>query len=447
MDLNTNLVEKWQPILEHEDLPSIGDTHKRAVTAQLLENTEIALREGSSYSQQSLLAEAGTHTPVNATGTAGFGDGVQNYDPVLISLVRRAMPNLVAYDMCGVQPMSGPTGLIFAMRSKYSSMANSATKAFYNEADTAFATRTADANTQGDKHVGTVPVAANNAETGAYNYGDGMSTNQAEALGNASNIAFPEMAFSIEKVSVTAQSRALKAEYSMELAQDLRAIHGLDAETELANILSTEILAEINREIIRTINIVAKQGATVDTTTSGTFDLDTDSNGRWSVEKFKGLMFQIERDANQIAKDTRRGKGNVLITSSDVASALQMAGVLDYTPALNSNNLQVDDTGNTFAGVLNGRYRVYIDPYTTGNYYTLGYKGSSAFDAGIFYCPYVPLQMVRAVGENTFQPKIGFKTRYGVVANPFAEGTAYGNGALTKDSNVYYRRVLVNNIM
>tara|TARA_R100001460_G_scaffold4800_4_gene13578 strand:- start:41176 stop:42519 length:1344 start_codon:yes stop_codon:yes gene_type:complete len=447
MDLNTNLVEKWQPILEHEDLPSIGDTHKRAVTAQLLENTEIALREGSSYSQQSLLAEAGTHTPVNATGTAGFGDGVQNYDPVLISLVRRAMPNLVAYDMCGVQPMSGPTGLIFAMRSKYSSMANSATEAFYNEADTAFATRTADANTQGDKHVGTVPVAANNAETGAYNYGDGMSTNQAEALGNASNIAFPEMAFSIEKVSVTAQSRALKAEYSMELAQDLRAIHGLDAETELANILSTEILAEINREIIRTINIVAKQGATVDTTTSGTFDLDTDSNGRWSVEKFKGLMFQIERDANQIAKDTRRGKGNVLITSSDVASALQMAGVLDYTPALNSNNLQVDDTGNTFAGVLNGRYRVYIDPYTTGNYYTLGYKGSSAFDAGIFYCPYVPLQMVRAVGENTFQPKIGFKTRYGVVANPFAEGTAYGNGALTKDSNVYYRRVLVNNIM
>jgi len=255
------------------------------------------------------------------------------------------------------------------------------------------------------------------------------------------------MAFSIEKVSVTAGSRALKAEYSMELAQDLRAIHGLDAETELANILSTEILAEINREIIRTINIVAKQGALVDTTTPGTFDLDTDSNGRWSVEKFKGLMFQIERDANQIAKDTRRGKGNVLITSSDVASALQMAGVLDYTPALNSNNLQVDDTGNTFAGVLNGRYRVYIDPYTTGNYYTLGYKGSSAFDAGIFYCPYVPLQMVRAVGENTFQPKIGFKTRYGVVANPFAEGTTYGAGALTKDSNVYYRRVLVNNIM
>ena len=441
MDLRTNLVEKWQPILEHDDLTAITDTHKRAVTAQLLENTEIALREGSTYSSQSLLSEA-THTPTNATGA-----DVDNYDPVLISLVRRAMPNLVAYDMCGVQPMSGPTGLIFAMRSKYTNQSNSATEAFYNEADTAFSTVAAGANTLGDKNVGSVPGSANNAEAGVYNFADGMPTNQAEALGNASNVAFPEMAFSIEKVSVTAGSRALKAEYTMELAQDLRAIHGLDAETELANILSTEILAEINREIIRTINIVAKQGATTDTTTAGTFDLDTDSNGRWSVEKFKGLMFQIERDANQIAKDTRRGKGNVLITSSDVASALQMAGVLDYTPALNSNNLQVDDTGNTFAGVLNGRYRVYIDPYTTGNYYTLGYKGSSAFDAGIFYCPYVPLQMVRAVGEQTFQPKIGFKTRYGVVANPFAEGTGVGLGAMNKDSNVYYRRVLVNNIM
>jgi hypothetical protein len=441
MDLRTNLVEKWQPILEHDDLTAITDTHKRAVTAQLLENTEIALREGSTYSSQSLLSEA-THTPTNATGA-----DIDNYDPVLISLVRRAMPNLVAYDMCGVQPMSGPTGLIFAMRSKYTNQSNSATEAFYNEADTAFSTVAAGANTLGDKNVGSVPGSANNAEAGVYNFADGMPTNQAEALGNASNVAFPEMAFSIEKVSVTAGSRALKAEYTMELAQDLRAIHGLDAETELANILSTEILAEINREIIRTINIVAKQGATTDTTTAGTFDLDTDSNGRWSVEKFKGLMFQIERDAIQIAKDTRRGKGNVLITSSDVASALQMAGVLDYTPALNSNNLQVDDTGNTFAGVLNGRYRVYIDPYTTGNYYTLGYKGSSAFDAGIFYCPYVPLQMVRAVGEQTFQPKIGFKTRYGVVANPFAEGTGVGLGAMNKDSNVYYRRVLVNNIM
>ena len=305
MDLKTNLVEKWQPILEHEDLPEIGDSHKRAVTAQLLENTEIALREGSTYSSQSLLAEAGTHTPVNATGSAGFGDGVQNYDPVLISLVRRAMPNLVAYDMCGVQPMSGPTGLIFAMRSKYSSMANSSDEAFYNEANTSFASVVANANTLGDKHVGTVPGSANNAESNTYNFGDAMSTNQAEALGNSSNVAFPEMAFSIEKVSVTAGSRALKAEYSMELAQDLRAIHGLDAETELANILSTEILAEINREIIRTINIVAKQGAQTDVTTAGTFDLDTDSNGRWSVEKFKGLMFQMLTKSQKTQEEER----------------------------------------------------------------------------------------------------------------------------------------------
>jgi len=445
MDLNNKLVQKWQPILEHTDLPSIQDSHRRAVTAQLLENTENALREGSAYSTQQLLGEA-THTPTNATGA-----DVDNYDPVLISLVRRAMPNLVAYDMCGVQPMSGPTGLIFAMRSKYTNQSNSATEAFYNEADTAFSSVVSGANTIGNKNVGTdfdgdsdnADLAAN----GAYNYAGGMSTNQAEALGNASNAAFAEMAFSIEKVSVTAESRALKAEYTMELAQDLKAIHGLDAETELSNILTSEILAEINREIIRTINVSAKKGALTDTTTPGFFDLDTDSNGRWSVEKFKGLMFQIERDANQIAKDTRRGKGNVLICSSDVASALQMAGVLDYTPALNSNNLQVDDTGNTFAGVLNGRYRVYIDPYTTGNYYTLGYKGSSAFDAGLFYCPYVPLQMVRAVGENTFQPKIGFKTRYGVVANPFANGATAGLGAITEDSNVYYRRVVVSNIM
>lgn len=445
MDLNNQLVQKWQPILEHTDLPQIQDSHRRAVTAQLLENTEHALKEGSAYSSQQLLGEA-THTPTNATGT-----DVDNYDPVLISLVRRAMPNLVAYDMCGVQPMSGPTGLIFAMRSKYSNQSNTATEAFYNEADTAFSSVVGGANTIGDKHVGTAFDADSDNEdlaaNGAYNFAGGMSTNQAEALGNASNAAFAEMAFSIEKVSVTAESRALKAEYTMELAQDLKAIHGLDAETELSNILTSEILAEINREIIRTINVSAKKGALTDTTTAGFFDLDTDSNGRWSVEKFKGLMFQIERDANQIAKDTRRGKGNVLICSSDVASALQMAGVLDYTPALNSNNLQVDDTGNTFAGVLNGRYRVYIDPYTTGNYYTLGYKGSSAFDAGLFYCPYVPLQMVRAVGENTFQPKIGFKTRYGIVANPFANGASAGLGAITEDSNVYYRRVVVQNIM
>jgi hypothetical protein len=438
MYLSESVQQKWQPILEHADLPEIKDSHKRAVTAQLLENTEVSIREGGTWSTKGLLAEA----PTNATGA-----DIDNYDPVLISLVRRSMPNLIAYDICGVQPMSGPTGLIFAMRSKYTSQANSATEAFYNEADTAFSTVAAGANTLGDKNVGTTPGTANNAEAGLYNFADAMPTAQAETLGEAGNTAFPEMAFSIEKVSVTAGSRALKAEYSMELAQDLKAIHGLDAETELANILSSEILAEINREIVRTINVTATQGAQSDTTTAGTFDLDTDSNGRWSVEKFKGLMFQIEREANQIAKDTRRGKGNMMICSSDVASALNMAGVLDYTPALNSNNLEVDDTGNTFAGVLNGRIRVYIDPYTTGNYMTIGYKGSSAFDAGLFYCPYVPLQMVRAVGEDTFQPKIGFKTRYGVVANPFAQGATAGLGALVKDSNVYYRRVLVSNIM
>jgi len=438
MYLSESVQQKWQPILEHADLPEIKDSHKRAVTAQLLENTEVSIREGGTWSTKGLLAEA----PTNATGA-----DIDNYDPVLISLVRRSMPNLIAYDICGVQPMSGPTGLIFAMRSKYTSQANSATEAFYNEADTAFSTVAAGANTLGDKNVGTTPGTANNAEAGLYNFADAMPTAQAETLGETGNTAFPEMAFSIEKVSVTAGSRALKAEYSMELAQDLKAIHGLDAETELANILSSEILAEINREIVRTINVTATQGAQSDTTTAGTFDLDTDSNGRWSVEKFKGLMFQIEREANQIAKDTRRGKGNMMICSSDVASALNMAGVLDYTPALNSNNLEVDDTGNTFAGVLNGRIRVYIDPYTTGNYMTIGYKGSSAFDAGLFYCPYVPLQMVRAVGEDTFQPKIGFKTRYGVVANPFAQGATAGLGALVKDSNVYYRRVLVSNIM
>jgi hypothetical protein len=335
--------------------------------------------------------------------------------------------------------------LIFAMRSRYTSQAG--TEALYNEADTAFATVAAGANTLGDKNTGTAPGVANNAEAGLYNFADGMSTAQAEALGTSGNTAIPQMAFSIEKVSVTAQSRALKAEYSMELAQDLKAIHGLDAETELANILSAEILAEINREVVRTVNVTAKQGAASDTTTAGIFDLDTDSNGRWSVEKFKGLMFQIEREANAIAKGTRRGKGNILICSSDVASALQMAGVLDYAPALNSNNLNPDDTGATFAGVLNGRMRVYIDPYTTGNYMTVGYKGSSAFDAGLFYCPYVPLQMVRAVDQGSFQPKIGFKTRYGIVANPFAQGTTAGEGALVKDSNEYYRRVLVNNLM
>ena len=444
---NEQLLKKWQPVLEHADLPAIKDSVRRSVTAQLLENTERSMQENGGGARA--LLEAGTHTPVNATGTAGFGDGVSNYDPVLISLVRRSMPNLVAYDVCGVQPMTGPTGLIFAMRSKYVSQANSAAEAFYNEANTAFSTvalGNSTVNLPGGRHVGTAPGSANNAESNTYNFASGMSTNQGEALGNSSNVGFANMAFSIEKVSVEAKSRALKAEYTMELAQDLKAIHGLDAEAELSNILQSEILVEINREVIRTINITAKRGAN-NTTSVGTFDLDVDANGRWSVEKFKGLMFQVERESNQIARDTRRGKGNIILCSSDVASALQMAGVLDYAPALNSNALNVDDTGNTFAGVLNGRIKVYIDPYVTDNYMTVGYKGASAFDAGIFYCPYVPLQMVRAVGEDNFQPKIGFKTRYGMVSNPFAEGGTAGLGAMTKDANVYYRRVLVSNIL
>ena len=417
----------------------ISDPHRKAVTAVLLENTERSLKEEQGFGPQSLLEAA----PANQTGS-----NIDNYDPVLISLVRRAMPNLVAYDIAGVQPMTGPTGLIFAMRSRYSSQ--SGDEAFYNEANTEFSSVVAGSgnNTLGNAQDGTFP----SGNSTSYNFGAGMSTAQAEALGSSGNTAFAEMAFSIEKISVTAKSRALKAEYSMELAQDLKAIHGLDAETELANILSTEILAEINREIVRTVNLVAETGAQENVASSGTFDLDTDSNGRWMVEKFKGLMFQLEREANQIAKQTRRGKGNIMLCSSDVASALQMAGVLDYTPALNSNNLQVDDTGATFAGVLNGRIRVYIDPYVTTNgsqYATIGYKGSSAFDAGLFYCPYVPLQMVRAVGEDTFQPKIGFKTRYGVVENPFARGTSAlaSNGALDDNANKYYRRFTIANLM
>ena len=445
MYLNEDIQKKWAPVLEHAELPAIADSHKRGVVATLLENTEKALMEASGQAAGSqFLAE--NPVPVN-NGVAGGAGNVATFDPVLISLVRRAMPNLVAYDICGVQPMTGPTGLIFAMRSQYANTTAMTGETFYNEVNTAYSSVVTGANTLGQKHVGGVPGTANNAEAGVYNTGSGMSTAQAEALGTTDNTAFAQMGFSIDKVTVTAKSRALKAEYTMELAQDLKAIHGLDAETELANILTGEILAEINREVIRTIAITATQGASTGTATPGVFDLDVDANGRWSVEKFKGLMFQIEREANAIAKATRRGKGNIIICSSDVASALQMAGVLDYTPALNSNNLQVDDTGNTFAGVLNGRFRVYIDPYATGNYMTVGYKGSSAFDAGLFYCPYVPLQMVRAVDQDSFAPKIGFKTRYGIVANPFAEGLTAGAGALTKDSNVYYRRILVQNLL
>ena len=465
MYLAEEIQKKWAPVLDHEDLGRIKDSHRRSTTAVILENTERALRESGAHGQFQTLTETAytSVVPTNAIGgsssTAGTG-GIDTFDPVLISLVRRAMPNLIAYDICGVQPMTGPTGLIFAMRSKYNTQSNTGggygagnqdNETFYNEVNTAFSTRIDNQTGFGNSFSGTIP-----GDTGTtpltsvanYNTGMGMSTAQSEALGTGANVDFAQMAFSIEKVTVTAKSRALKAEYSMELAQDLKAIHGLDAETELSNILSAEILAEINREVVREINITAVPGAQLNTTTAGIFDLDTDSNGRWSVEKFKGLMFQLEREANQLAKDTRRGKGNIVICSSDVASALQMAGVLDYTPALNSNNLQVDDTGNTFAGVLNGRLKVYIDPYAIGgNYLTVGYKGSSAFDAGLFYCPYVPLQMVRAVDPGSFQPKIGFKTRYGMVANPFAEGLNKGNGRMALSTNLYYRRIIVNNLM
>jgi len=422
-----HLQEKWQPVLEHNDLPEIKDSYRKAVTTIILENQEKALREDRGF-----LGEA---APTNATGAS-----VDNWDPILISLVRRAMPNLIAYDIAGVQPMTGPTGLIFAMRSRYTNQ--SGTEAFYNEADSDFS----GAGTQ----AGTNPAILNDSPAGTYTGGTGMTTAAAEALGDSASNSFAEMSFSIEKNSVEAKSRALKAEYTMELAQDLKAIHGLDAETELANILSGEILNEINREVVRTVYTSAKIGAQSDTANAGIFDMDVDSNGRWSVEKFKGLMFQVEREANVIAQQTRRGKGNMIICSSDVASALQMAGQLDTSPALN-NNLSVDDAGNTFAGVLNGRYKVYIDPYSANaaakQFFVVGYKGSSPYDAGIFYCPYVPLQMVRAVGENTFQPKIGFKTRYGLTANPFAGGATVRSGAITANDNVYYRRVQVTNIM
>ena len=473
-----HLVEKWKPLLEHEGLDKIEDAHKRSVTAVLLENQEKFLRESASFQESgSLLAEAGPtmsagSNPPGFSGTATATGNVAGFDPVLISLIRRSMPNLVAYDLAGVQPMSGPTGLIFAMRSQYVGTGNDTgrTEAFYNEADSAFSGMGASFNnTSGfgntsvgfgtTNQIGTNPSVLNptsSATSTDYNVGQGMETSEAEALGTSGSAAFNQMAFSIEKVTVTARSRALKAEYSLELAQDLKAIHGLNAEAELANILSTEILAEINREVIRTIYKTAEQGAVSNTATAGIFDLDIDSNGRWSVEKFKGLLFQIERDANAIAQRTRRGKGNIILTSADVASALTMAGVLDYTPALNAN-LNVDDTGNTFAGTINGKYRVYIDPYSAnltaanaqnGNqYYVVGYKGTSPYDAGLFYCPYVPLQMVRAVGENTFQPKIGFKTRYGMVSNPFAEGVTQGLGRLRVNSNRYYRRVAVKNLM
>ena len=462
MPSNEVLQEKWGPLLKYEGIDPIKDAHRKAVTAQLLENQEIALRE-----EKEFLHEA---APTNSVGNGGFtssgGQTVAGFDPVLISLIRRAMPNLVAYDLAGVQPMTGPTGLIFAMRSRFSTQ--DGTEALFNEPDTSFSSQNNSGNLTNGFSGGSVgfgttggtgltnasnPAALNpqgSQSATTYPTGQGMRTDDAEKMGDAAANAFNEMAFSIEKVTVTAKSRALKAEYSLELAQDLKAIHGLNAEAELANILSTEILAEINREVIRTIYKVAESGAQTNVATAGAFDLDTDSNGRWSVEKFKGLIFQIERDANAIAQRTRRGKGNMILCSADVASALTMAGVLDYTPALNAN-LNVDDTGNTFAGVLAGKFRVYIDPFAANlaadQYYVAGYKGTSPYDAGLFYCPYVPLQMVRAVGQDTFQPKIGFKTRYGIVANPFAEGTTVGAGALTSNANRYYRRVKVQNLM
>jgi hypothetical protein len=432
MQSRQDLVKKWAPILEHESAPKIRDNYRKEVTAVLLENQEREMAK-----QREALFEA---APANAVGSYGDTGGFAKFDPVMISLVRRAMPQMIAYDVCGVQPMTQPTGLIFAMKSRYSTQGG--TEALFNEADTDFA--------------------GTGTHSGAYDFGGsettgtGLATADGERLGQGGvgDGSFGAMAFSIEKTSVTAKTRALKAEYSIELAQDMKSVHGLDAEGELSNILSTEILAEINREVIRTIYQTAKPGAQVGVTTAGTFDLDTDSNGRWSVEKFKGLMFQIEREANAIGQQTRRGRGNVIITSADVASALAMAGVLDYSSGLTGkNDLTVDDTSTTFAGILNGKYKVYVDPYTSNvsatQFFVVGYKGASAFDAGLFYCPYVPLQMVRAVDPNSFQPKIGFKTRYGLVANPFVnldDGTS-GQDNLTADVNYYYRRVKVTNLM
>ena len=427
------LVQKWGAVLEHEALPKIADQYRKEVTAVLLEN------------QQREMSKAGQLTedaPANSVGTYPDSNGVAKFDPVLISLVRRSMPKLIAYDICGVQPLTQPTGLIFAMKSKYSTQGG--TEALFNEANTEFS---------GVDGAGS--QAAFDFADGATNVtGVGMSTAAGEALGTGgSGGTFQQMAFSIEKIAVEAKTRKLKAEYSLELAQDMKAIHGIDAEAELSNILSAEILAEINREVVRTVYNTAKVGAVAGTTaTTGTFDLDVDANGRWSVEKFKGLMFQIEREANAIGQQTRRGRGNFIICSADVASALQMAGVLDYTPALAGNSLNVDDTSTTFAGVLNGKYKVYVDPYT-GNggtnpqFFVMGYKGASNTDAGLFYAPYVPLQMMRAVDPNSFQPKIAFQTRYGMVANPFSQGANAVTGALTANANVYYRKVRVTNIM
>ena len=440
MYLSESLQKKWEGVLDHPDLPKIADPYKKAVTAVVLENQAAEMMKSGGMLQET--------APTNSAGDGGFSTGatatgpVAGFDPILISLVRRSLPNLIAYDICGVQPMTGPTGLIFAMRSMYGTdrVPSTGVEAFYNEANTGFS------------GIGTAQTSLAVGAAAANTFVGNAAAVLGYSTANGEDNPFREMGFSIEKVTVTANTRALKAEYSMELAQDLKAVHGLDAETELSNILSAEILAEINREVVRTIYGTAVTGAQIGTTTAGTFNLDTDSNGRWMVEKVKGLAFQIEREANAIAKATRRGKGNILICSSDVASALAMAGILDYNSALQSQvNLTVDDTGNTFAGTLFGRVKVYIDPYFiasgTSEFAVVGYKGTNAYDAGLFYCPYVPLQMVRAVDTTTFQPKIGFKTRYGMVANPFAQGTTQGSGARTVLVNNYYRAFKVKNIM
>ena len=452
------LSETWKPILDMKGMPQIGSAYKRAITARLLENTRDSLKSAQASGQGfGLLAE---QFPTNVMGASSSTTGtgpIDTFDPVLISLVRRTMPNLIAYDICGVQPMTGPTGLIFALRSRYATQTG--VENFYNEVNTGFSTfpganvtavaagytsATVPGGAAGD--LGGLPGVSNNAGAAIYNYAGGMNTASAEGMGFGTTV-FPELAISIEKTTVAARERGLKAEYSTELAQDIRAVHGLDAESLLSDFLSAELLADINREVVRTINVTASIGAQSGTTTLGVFDLDLDSDGRWMIEKFKGLMFRLEMEANAIAKNTRRGRGNIIICSSNVASALQAAGILQFTPRLDGNNLEVDDTGNTFVGVLNNKYKVYIDPYSTGDYMTLGYKGANAFDAGLFYCPYVPLQLFKTSDPQTFQPKIAFKTRYGMVANPFAQGATVGQGAIVQDSNLFYNRVIIKNIL
>jgi len=444
MYLSESSMKKWSPVLEHPDLPKIEENYRKQVTAVLLENQEKALQE-----EKDMLTEA---APINNSQATA---GIDRYDPILIGLVRRAMPNLIAYDIAGVQPMTGPTGLIFAMRSLYGNNRTDSgyTEALFNEANTSFAAAAHSKVGNAITNINGEPdFEGSNPVDGTYTQGNAMTTAFGEALGDSDDNAFGQMSFSIDKTTVTARTRALKAEYTLELAQDLKAVHGLDAETELSNILSQEIMFEINREVVRKIYLVAKAGS-ADTAVPGTFNLDVDSNGRWSVERFKGLLYNIERDCNHIGQDTRRGKGNFVLCSSDVASALAMAGVLDYAPALQPN-LNVDDTGNTFAGVINGKLKVYIDPYSANlgaasQFYLAGYRGTSPYDAGMFYCPYVPLQMVRAVDPQSFQPKIGFKTRYGMIANPYVVGSSGlpDADAFTADRNQYYRLSKVVNLM